>query len=143
LNVGGPQIQKDIDLRVGGPDVVVDDCRMGQVERFLLVGFASDDVVAHELILGALELAPVTPSVFSDSNCASMSRSTAASDWPGHDGDRVEEVRILKEVRAAERGDRDPLVVHEVVRHPRALASKRIFESGESGYESGWPSYVT
>src|SRR5258705_3263213 len=57
LNVGGPQIQKDIDLRVGGPDVVVDDCRMGQVERLLLVGFASDDVVAHELILGALELA--------------------------------------------------------------------------------------
>src|SRR5512147_852214 len=51
LNVARLQVQKGVDFRVGGRDVVVDDRGMRQMQRLLLVAFPANDVVAHELIL--------------------------------------------------------------------------------------------
>src|SRR6185503_18929246 len=51
LDVGGGEIQEHVDLVVRGPDVVVDDRGVREVERLLLVALAADDVVAHELVL--------------------------------------------------------------------------------------------
>ena len=45
---------------------------------------------------------------------------------PGRrDRDRVKQVRVLQDIGVPEGGNRDPLVVDEVARHPRALAVKQ------------------
>ena len=47
---------EDLELAVGGLDVVVNDDGVRQLQRFLLVRLAAEDVVARELVLRALQL---------------------------------------------------------------------------------------
>src|ERR1041384_1010968 len=122
LNVARLQLQKDVDLIIGGRDVVVDHGGVRQVQRLLLVALAADDVVAHELVLRALEL------VRGDTVCldAFELREHLALDilerLPGRDdGDGIKQIWVLQDVRAAERRHRDPPALYEIARHSRAL----------------------
>ena len=47
---------EDVELAVGGRDVVVNDDRVRQLQRLLLVRLAAEDVVARELVLRPLQL---------------------------------------------------------------------------------------
>src|SRR4029450_193961 len=57
LNIGSRESLKNIELAIGGLDVAVDDERVRQGLRFLLVRFAPQNVVARKLVLGSLEFA--------------------------------------------------------------------------------------
>ena len=52
LHVGRRDVLEDLELAVGGGDVVVDDRGVRQLQRLLLVRLAAEDVVARELVLG-------------------------------------------------------------------------------------------
>ncbi len=47
---------KDVELAVGSLDVVMDDDGVREDACFFLIGFTPEDVVARELVLGALQL---------------------------------------------------------------------------------------
>ena len=57
LDVGRRQIPEDVELAIGGRDVVVDDDGVGQLRRLSWFGLPLEDVVAQELVLRALQLA--------------------------------------------------------------------------------------
>src|SRR5438093_5693855 len=56
LNVGGRQFLEDVELAVGGLDVVMNHDRVGESLSLLLVRLAAENVVARELVLRSLKL---------------------------------------------------------------------------------------
>ena len=122
LDVGRRQVLENVDLRVRAGDVVVDHRGMRQVKRLLLVGLAADDVVAHELVLRAVQLMARHGGGLQVFELREQRLFDGFRGLTGrNDRHRVEQVRVLEDVRAAERRDRDALVVDEVARDPRAL----------------------
>ena len=135
-------VLEDVELAVGGRDVVVDDRGVRQVQRLLLVRLAAEDVVARELVLRPLQLAvgdrlALQPLELGDERVDGLlGLAGPAARWRRR--------RTGSDARSGwRRRTRRP---RAAVRRP---ASGRSASSGRrtapstamcSGYESGWPS---
>jgi hypothetical protein len=105
LDVGGRQALEDVELPVGGRDVVVDD-GVRQHARLVLIRLAVEDVIARELVLRALQITVADRLVLQPVELGNERVDRLIGRAPRlHDRHRVEEIRILDEVRPAKRGD--------------------------------------
>ena len=123
LDVGERDVLKDVELPVCRGDVGVQHFRVRQDSGLLLHGFAAEDVVARELVLGALQLPLGDPLrlhlvELGDQRLLHRGRGLAGID----DRDRIEQVRVLDQVGLAECGERLPRFVDELLIDPRAVA---------------------
>ena len=125
---------EDVELTIRSRDVVVDHRGVSQVCGFLLVRGPADDVIARELILGALQLMlahrfRLEPLQFLDQRGLGLSRRSAGL----NKGDRKKEVRMLDDVALPERGHRHLLLVDEPSMDPRALTVGQNFRRDMQG----------
>ena len=84
LHVGRRDVLEDVELAVRRLDVVVDDGGVRELQRLLLVRLPAEDVVARELVLGALQFVfgdAAQPSGLSSSPISALIASSG--DCPG------------------------------------------------------------
>jgi len=116
LHVRRGQLLKDLELAVGGLDVVMNHDRVGQLAGFLLIRLAPEDVVARELILRALQLvlADRLGLQLVELRDQPVDRLLRPMAWLD-ERDGIKQIRILDDIRLAGRGERDALVVDELL----------------------------